>query len=70
MIHSFATTGTVASQAPQSIRFPWQDYLSELLFLPLGDGLDPGFKSMSPALAGGFFTTSHQGSKVKHTFTQ
>ena len=57
MTHSLATTGTVASQAPQSMRFPWQDYWSELLILPLGDGLDPGFKSMSPALAGEFFTT-------------
>ena len=67
MIHSFATTGTVASQAPQSIRFPWQDYLSELLFLPLGDGLDPGFKSMSPALAGGFFTTEPTGKALMET---
>ena len=67
MTHSLATTGTVASQAPQSMRFPWQDYWSELLILPLGDGLDPGFKSMSPALAGEFFTTEPTGKALMIT---
>ena len=67
MTHSLATTGTVASQPPQSMRFPWQDYWSELLILPLGDGLDPGFKSMSPALAGEFFTTEPTGKALMIT---
>ena len=35
--------------------FPTQEYWSGLL--SLGDFLDPGIESASPALAGGFFTT-------------
>ena len=37
--------------------FPWQEYWSELPFLPPGDLPNPGIKLASPALAGGFFTT-------------
>ena len=36
--------------------FPRQEYWSGLPFPPPGDLPDPGFKPMSPALAGGFVT--------------
>ena len=51
------TPGTIAHQAPLSMGFPRQEYWSGLLFPPPGDLLDPGIKPMSPALAGGFFTS-------------
>ena len=52
---------TVAHQAPLSIGFFRQEYWSGLPFPSPGDLPDPGIKPvslMSPALAGGFFTTS------------
>ena len=55
------TLWTVACQAPLSMGFSNQEYWSELSSLPPGDLLDAGIapKSLtSPALAGGFFTTS------------
>ena len=48
-------------QAPLSMGFPRQEYWSGLPYSPPGDLLDPGIKlgsPASPALAGGFFTTS------------
>ena len=56
-----ATLWTVACQAPLSMGFPRQEYWSRLLFPPPGDLYNPGIKPLSPAspaLAGGFFTTS------------
>ena len=53
-------TWTVACQAPLSMRFSRQEQWSELACPPSGDLPDPGIKPtslMSPALAGGFFTT-------------
>ena len=50
-----------AHQAPLSIGFSRQEYWTELPFPSPGDLPDPGIKRrslMSPALAGGFFTTS------------
>ena len=50
-----ATPRTVTRQAPLSVRFPRQEYWSGLPFP------NPGIKPVSlvsPALAGGFFTTS------------
>ena len=44
-------------QAPLSIGFPRQEYWSGLPFPSPGDLLNSGIKSMSPALAGGLFTT-------------
>ena len=44
--------------------FPRQEYWSGLPFPPPGDLLDPGIKPVSlvsPALAGGFFTTEPPG---------
>ena len=56
-----ATLWTVAHQAPQSMGFSRQKYKSELPFPPPGDLFNPGIKPaslVSPALAGGFFSTS------------
>ena len=51
------TPWTVACQAPLSVGFSRQEYWSGLSFPPLGDLPDPEIKPISPALAGGFFTT-------------
>ena len=56
-----ATLWTVALQTPLSIGFSRQEYWSGLLFPIPGDLPDPGMEPkspVSPALAGGFFTTS------------
>ena len=50
-----------ALQAPLSMGFSRQEFLSELPFPTPGNLPDPGIEPvplMSPALAGGFFTTS------------
>ena len=60
-VQLFVTPWTVARQAPLSIEFSRQECWSRLLFLPPGDLPDTGIKPeslASPALAGGFFTTS------------
>ena len=52
---------TVAHQAPLSIGFSKQEYWSGLSCPPPGDLPNPGIEPaslMSPALAGGFLTTS------------
>ena len=54
------TPWTVAHHAPLSMGFSRQEYWSGLSFPPPGDLPSPGVKptsSVSPALAGGFFTT-------------
>ena len=58
---TLVTPWTVARQAPPSIGFSRQEYWSGLSYPTPGDLPDPGFKPtslMSPALAGGFFTTA------------
>ena len=62
--HSYltlVTPWTVAHQAPLSMEFSSQEYWSRLPFPPPGDlpysGIEPSSLA-SPALAGGFFTTS------------
>ena len=52
---------TVVRQATLSMEFPRQEYWSGLLFPAPGDRLDPRTEPMSPALAGGFFTTEPLG---------
>ena len=55
------TPWTVARQAPGSMGFSRQEYSSESPCPPPGGLPDPGLEPgslMSPALAGGFFTTS------------
>ena len=57
----FVTLWTVACQVPLSMGFSRQEYWSGLLCPPPGDLPNPGIEPpslMSPALAGGFFTTS------------
>ena len=52
---------TLACQAPLSMEFSKQEYLSRVPFPTPGDLPDPGIKPgalESPALAGGLFTTS------------
>ena len=61
LVQFFATLWTVALQAPLSMGFPRQEYRSGLPFPPPGDLPNPGIEPTSltsPALAGGFFTTS------------
>ena len=56
-----ASPWTVAHQAPLSMGFSRQEYWSGLPFPPPGDLPNPGIEPLSvisPALAGGFFTTS------------
>ena len=58
---TFLTLWTVACQAPLFMGFSMQEYWSGLLFPPPGDLPDPAIEPeslASPALAGGFFTTS------------
>ena len=65
MSDSFATPWTVALQAPLSRGFPRQEYQSAIP--SSGDLPDPGIKPMSPALAGGFFTTEPPGKPIRDT---
>ena len=61
VFNSFATTWTVAHQAPLSMGFSRQEYWSGLPHPPPGDLPDPGPEPTplkSPALPGGLFTTS------------
>ena len=66
-VQLFATLWTVACQAPLSMGFSRQEYRSGLPFLSPGDLPDPGIEPMSPALAGGFFTTEPPGTPGKDT---
>ena len=64
MSNSSVTPWTVAHQAPLSMEFSRQEYWSGLPFPPRGDLPDPGIEAVlpvSPALAGGFFTTEPPG---------
>ena len=59
-VRLFATSWTVALQAPLSVGFSRQEHWSGLPCPPPGDLPDPGAEAMylmSLALAGGFFTT-------------
>ena len=49
-VQLFATPWTVAYQAPPSMGFSRQEYLSGLTFPSPGDLLDSGIKPLSPAL--------------------
>ena len=64
-----ATPWTVVCQAPLSMEFSRQEYWSGLPFPSPGDldtGIDPlsPASAVSPALAGGFFTTASPGKLV------
>ena len=61
-VQLFAIPRTVACQTPLPLEFSRQEYWSGLPFPTPGDLPDPGIEPMSlmsPALAGGFFTTSN-----------
>ena len=60
-VQLFVTLWAVARQAPLSLGVSRQEYWSALPCPPPGDLCDPGIEPesvTSPALAGGFFTTS------------
>jgi len=58
MSDSFVTPWTVAHQAPLSMEFPRQEHWSGLPFPSPGDLSNLAMESVSPALAGGFFTVA------------
>ena len=62
---SLQTPWTVALQAPLSMGFSRQEYLSGLPLSPAGNLPDPRIEPMSPALAGGFFTTQPPGKPLE-----
>ena len=57
----WTTPWAVAWQAPLSTGFPRQEYWIGLPFPSPGDLPDPGIEPMSPASAGGLFTTESPG---------
>ena len=61
-VRLFATSWTVAYQAPLSMGFSRQELWSGLPFPSPGDLPIPGTEPSSLALAGGFFTTEPPGS--------
>ena len=60
-LNTFATPQTVALEAPLSMGFPRQESWSGLPFPSLGSLPDLGIETVSPALAGRFFTTAPPG---------
>ena len=63
-VRLFVILWTLACQAPLSMGFSRQDYWIRLPFPPTEDLPNPGIKPVSPvspALAGGFFTTEPPG---------
>ena len=61
MFNSFATPWTVTHQDPLSMEFPRQEYSRGLPFPSPGGLPIPRIKPVSPAVAGGFFTTEPPG---------
>ena len=59
---------TVARQAPLSMGFPRKEYWSGLPFPPPGDLPDSGIEPVSPASAGGFFTTERPGKSFETSY--
>ena len=60
-----ATPWTVVHQTPLAVGFSSKEGLGGLPFPPPGDLPDPGIEPVSPALAGGFFTTKPPGKHQK-----
>ena len=66
-VQLFVAPWAVAYQVPLSMKFSRQEYWNGLSFPSPGDLLDPGIKPVSlvsPALAGGFFTTGPPGKNL------
>ena len=60
-VRLFATLWIVASQAPLSMGFPWQEYWSGLPCPPPGDLLEPGIPALISYLSGtGRWVLYHQ----------
>ena len=57
VMYNSVTPWIAAQQAPLFMGFSRQEHWSGLSFPPPGDFLDPRIEPISPALAGGFFTT-------------
>ena len=66
VVSDSATPWTIACQAPLSMEFSRQEHWSGLPFPPPGGLPDPGMELLSPALAGGFFTTEPREAPVSH----
>ena len=61
----FVIPWTIAHQAPLSMRFPRQEYWSEL---PFKDLPNPGIEPASPTLADRFFGTESPGKPLKQEY--
>ena len=59
------TPWTIACQAPLSMGFSRQEHWNRLPCPSPGDLPDPGMEPVSPALAGGFFTTEPPGKPIE-----
>ena len=71
-VHLSATPQTVPRQVPLSMRFSGQEHWSRLPFPSPRDHPNPGTEPVSlvsPALAGGFFTTEPLGKPKKSNNT-
>ena len=64
-VQLFVTLWTVAHQAPLSMGSSRKESWSGLPFPSSGDLPNPGIEHVSPALAGGFFTTEPPGKACK-----
>ena len=67
-VQLFSMPWTVVCQALLYMEFSRQEHWNKLPFPVQGDLPDPGVEPVtlaSPALAGGFFTTSHLGSTIR-----
>ena len=60
-VQLFGISWTIAPQSPLSMGFPRKEYQNGLPFPSPGDLPNPWMKSMSPILAGRFFTTEPLG---------
>ena len=65
-VQLFVTLWTVTHQGPLSIGFFSKNTKNGMPFPPPGGLPDPGMELMSPALAGGFFTTKPPGKTYFH----
>ena len=64
-VRLFETPWTVTHKALLSAEFSRQEYWGGLPFPSPGGLPDPGIESVSPALAGGFFTTEPRGKTIR-----
>ena len=68
MSNSLATRWTVAQQIPLSMRFPRQEYWSELWFPSPGDSPNLGIEPMSPAWQLDSLPVVYSGKELYHAF--